>query len=107
VIQRLVARRLVAKVRAPHDRRQLQLAVTAAGARALAQASRRGNAAQPVQEQLVRAMSRLSHPDRRVLARSLADVARAVTPKHAKAHPPMMFDEPHRPQRSSARNKSR
>jgi MarR family transcriptional regulator, lower aerobic nicotinate degradation pathway regulator len=87
VIQRLVAQRLVAKVAASHDRRQLNLELTAAGRRVL----RRGPVI--VQERLIAAISALPAAERRRFARALGDVARMVTPKDAAPHPPMLFED--------------
>jgi len=86
VTQRLVAKRLVAKVAASHDRRRQRLAPTAAGKRVLQRAP------QAVQERLIAAIASLKPADRRALARSLSDVARLVAPQAA-PHPPMLFEE--------------
>jgi DNA-binding MarR family transcriptional regulator len=86
VIQRLVDAGLVAKVPAEDDRRRIQLTVTPKGARELARASG------TVQEALVSAVARLPASDRRTLARLLTTIARAVTPRGAKGHPPMFFE---------------
>ena len=87
VIQRLVAQRLVAKVAASHDRRQLNLEITAAGRRVLQ------SVPVVVQERLIAAISALPAAERRTLARALGDVARLVTPKDAAPHPPMLFED--------------
>jgi DNA-binding MarR family transcriptional regulator len=101
VIQRLVARRLVAKVTAPSDRRRQHLELTAAGDRVL----RRAPAV--VQERLIAAIAALPAAERRTLARALGDVARLVTPKSAAAHPPMLFEERAGSRRRSARRSRR
>lgn len=88
VIQRLVERRLVAKVAAPDDRRRQLLALTAKGRRSL----QRAPAA--VQQRLIAAVAALPATDRRRLARSLRDVARAIAPGRLAPHPPMLFEEP-------------
>ena len=87
VIQRLVQQRLVAKVASNDDRRRQRLAVTAKGRRVL------DRAPVAVQERLIAAISALSKDDRRVLARSLTEVARLVAPDRAAAHPPMFFED--------------
>jgi DNA-binding MarR family transcriptional regulator len=87
VIQRLVARRLVAKLPASDDRRRQQLEVTAAGRRALR------SAPVVVQERLIVAIASLPAADRRTLARALTEVARLVTPADATPHPPMLFED--------------
>ena len=86
VTQRLVAKRLVAKVAASHDRRRQHLALTAAGKRVLQRAP------QAVQERLIAAIASLKPADRRALARSLGEVARLVAPQGA-PHPPMLFED--------------
>jgi DNA-binding MarR family transcriptional regulator len=87
VIQRLVRRRLVAKVAARDDRRRQCLALTAGGRRML----RRTPVA--TQERLINAIAVLPAAERRQLARSLGAVALAVAPKGAAPHPPMFFEE--------------
>ena len=87
VIQRLVRRRLVAKVVSSHDRRRQRLAVTAKGRRLL------GRAPVAVQEHLIAAIAALPVTDRRALARSLSAVARLVAPDGVAPHPPMFFED--------------
>jgi DNA-binding MarR family transcriptional regulator len=87
VIQRLVARRLVATVAVPHDRRRQHLELTAAGRRM------RRRAPVVVQERLITAIAALPAAERRTLARVLGVVARLVTPKGAAPHPPMLFED--------------
>jgi DNA-binding MarR family transcriptional regulator len=87
VIQRLVAERLVAKVAARHDRRLQRLELTAAGRRVLR------SVPVVVQERLIAAISALPAAERCRFARTLADVARLVTPKGAAPHPPMLFED--------------
>lgn len=84
VIQRLVRQRLVTKMTSSDDRRRQRLALTPKGRRLL----RRAPAA--VQEQLIAAVARLRASDRRVLARSLGEIARRIAPDD---HPPPMFFE--------------
>jgi DNA-binding MarR family transcriptional regulator len=91
VIQRLVGRRLVARVTAADDRRRQRLELTAKG-RALLR-----SAPVAVQEQLIAAIAGLTPGDRRVLSRALTRVARAVAPAGARPHPPMFFEEPGSP----------
>ena len=91
VIQRLVERRLVAKVAASDDRRRQLLALTAAGRRALRCAP------EAVQDRLIAALSALPQSRRRALAQSLREVARAVAP--GKLAPPMLFEEAQRKRR--------
>jgi DNA-binding MarR family transcriptional regulator len=72
VVQRLVERRLVAKVSGPNDRRRAHLAITSQGAALL----RRAPA--PVQARLVAAIEALSAPRRRMLAEMLSEIARTM-----------------------------
>jgi len=85
--RRLVAQRLVAKVAASHDRRRLNLEITAAGRRVLQ------SVPVVVQERLIAAISALPAAERRTFAQALGDVARLVTPKDAAPHPPMLFED--------------
>ena len=87
VVQRLVRRRLVAKVAAPDDRRRQRLELTARGRVVLERAPA------AVQQRLIAAIAGLSPADRRVLSRSLTHVARSVAPKGAEPHPPMFFED--------------
>jgi DNA-binding MarR family transcriptional regulator len=95
VVQRLVARRLVAKVAARDDRRRQRLVLTAGGWRVLKRAP------VAVQERLIAAIAKLSVSERRALARSLGRVARSVTPDAAGPHPPMLFEDAGRKKRPS------
>jgi DNA-binding MarR family transcriptional regulator len=88
VIQRLVRRRLVAKVPAREDRRRYRLAATAQGLRLLRRVP------VPVQESLIASIAALPTADRRTLARSLDAIARSVAPGGARARPPMFFEGP-------------
>ncbi len=62
VVQRLVERKLVAKVSGPNDKRRAHLAITSKGAAVLRRAP------DPVQARLVAAIAALSAPRRRMLA---------------------------------------
>lgn len=93
VIQRLVERRLVAKVAAADDRRRQLLAVTARGRRSL----QRAPAA--LQERLVAAVAALPATERRMLAKSLREIARRIVPGRLAPHPPMLFEEAQSPRR--------
>jgi DNA-binding MarR family transcriptional regulator len=86
VIQRLVRQGLVAKVPSRDDRRRRRLALTAKGRRAL------GRAPVAVQEHLIAAIAALAAADRRVLARSLGDIARRIASDNRPARPPMFFE---------------
>src|SRR5262245_51773024 len=98
VVQRLVARHLVAKVRWSGDRRRRRLDVTPAGSRLL----RRAPVA--MQEQLIAAVSALGPSDRRTLARSLTDIARLVGAKTASLPASMLFEDTGRGARRGPRS---
>jgi DNA-binding MarR family transcriptional regulator len=87
VIQRLVDRRLVAKITAPDDRRRQQLQLTANGRRLLSRAPG------AVQDRLIGAIADLSGAERRALGRGLGRVASILAPAAADEHPPMLFEE--------------
>jgi DNA-binding MarR family transcriptional regulator len=72
VVQRLVDRRLVAKVSGPNDKRRAHLAVTSEGAAVLRRSP------DPVQARLVAAIEALSAPRRRMLAEMLSEIARTM-----------------------------
>ena len=72
VVQRLVERRLVAKVSGPNDKRRAHLAVTSEGAAVLRRAP------DPVQAHLVAAIEALSPRRRRMLAEMLKEIARTM-----------------------------
>jgi DNA-binding MarR family transcriptional regulator len=97
VVQRLVSRRLVAKVPAREDRRRQCLALTPAGRQLLRRA--------PVaaQERLIEAIAALPAPQRRMLAKALGAVALEVAPPDAQRHPPMFFEETDRRTRQHSR----
>lgn len=87
VVQRLVERRLVAKVAASDDRRRQRLAVTRRGRDVLVRAS------SAVPERLITAISALPVEDRRRLAKTLDVVAKKVSPVRDRVHPPMFMED--------------
>ena len=87
VVQRLVARGLVARLPASHDRRRHRFSLTAAGRRLL----RRVPPA--VQDRLIASIAALPRARRRVFVRSLAALARSVAPTARARHPPMFSEE--------------
>lgn len=89
VIQRLVARKLVAKLTAKDDRRRVRLAITESGRQLLRRSP------QPVQERLIAGIASLRASDRRHLVESLTQIANTLTPRDGP--PPMLFEE--RPKR--------
>jgi hypothetical protein len=97
-VQRLVDRRLVAKVPARDDRRRAHLAITDAGAALLRRSP------EPVQDRLITAIGLLPEPQRRALADALDDIAQAIG---ASGRASMFFEEPplerRRPSRRFAR----
>ncbi len=72
VVQRLVSKRLVRRMRSPHDARQLELSLTPRGRLALKKAPG------PAQDRLIRAIHSLPPTQRRLLAKSLARLLRAA-----------------------------
>jgi DNA-binding MarR family transcriptional regulator len=85
VVRRLVERGLVARRSAAADARRVELALTAPGRAVLRRAP------EPVQKRLLAAVSRLPPARRRVLARTLAEVADATVPDAGRAG--MFFEE--------------
>ena len=85
VVQRLVNRRLVAKVTSKDDRRRVRLAITDAGRQVLRRSP------QPAQERLIAGIASLKAADRQHLVDSLTMIARLLTP--ADGPPPMLFED--------------
>ncbi len=86
VVNRLVASRLVSKVRASTDRRRVLVTVTSAGRQLVR------HAPAPPLAQLVLGIERLTPAQARALARGLAALARTM--KLAPREPALMFEEP-------------
>jgi MarR family transcriptional regulator, lower aerobic nicotinate degradation pathway regulator len=89
VVQRLVDRKLVAKVVSEDDRRRVRLAVTDTG-RALLRRS-----PEPVQDRLIAGIATLSAADRQTLVSALTSIADTVSKRGGP--PPMIFEERKRP----------
>jgi len=87
VVQRLVSRKLVAKVTANDDRRRVKLTVTEAG-RALLRRS-----PEPVQERLIASIAALTLSDRRALVTTLGQIADTLAVADADEAPPMLFED--------------
>lgn len=85
VVQRLVARKLVAKMTSSDDRRRVRLTVTDAG-RALLRRS-----PEPVQDRLIASIAALKLADRRALVAALGEIADTLV-VHEEA-PPMLFED--------------
>jgi DNA-binding MarR family transcriptional regulator len=85
VVQRLVARKLVAKVTASDDRRRVRLTLTEQG-RALLRRS-----PEPVQERLIAGIAALGSVERRALAATLVTIADTLAVRDGA--PPMLFEE--------------
>ena len=85
VVRRLVRRKLLKKTRAPDDARRVELTLTPAGIALLKRAP------EAVQVRLARAIEGLAAADRRILARGLQQLVRAVGADAATA--PMFFEE--------------
>jgi DNA-binding MarR family transcriptional regulator len=98
VVQRLVERKLVVKVASRDDRRRAQLALTEAGTALLRRSP------EPVQDRLIAAIGSLNDTERRALAHSLTEVARAIG---APAAAPMFFEDGRQQMSSGASRLSR
>jgi MarR family transcriptional regulator, lower aerobic nicotinate degradation pathway regulator len=85
VVQRLVNRRLVAKVISKDDRRRVRLAITDAGRQVLRRSP------QPAQERLIAGIASLKPADRQHLVDSLAAISRLLAPNGGP--PPMLFED--------------
>src|SRR5947208_6005428 len=85
VVQRLVDRKLAAKVASKKDRRRVRLAITDAGRAVLRRAP------QPAQERLIAGIASLKPADRQALIETLTTIARTMAP--TTAAPPMLFEE--------------
>jgi DNA-binding MarR family transcriptional regulator len=85
VVQRLVKRRLIAKVAAKEDRRRVRLELTDAGRALLSRSP------EPVQEKLIAGIAALAPTQRRQLASALNEVAGAMGA--ATHRPPMLFED--------------
>ena len=85
VVQRLVARRLVAKVPSNDDRRRVRLTLTDSG-RALLRRS-----PEPVQERLIAGIAAVPAADRRVLMTALDTIADTLATRGGE--PPMLFED--------------
>jgi len=85
VVQRLVTRRLVAKVTSKDDRRRVRLAITEAGRQVLRRSP------QPAQERLIAGIASLKASDRQHLVDSLAAISRLLTT--GDGPPPMLFED--------------
>lgn len=102
VVQRLVARRLVAKMPSEDDRRRVRLTITDAG-RALLRRS-----PEPVQERLVAGIATLSPVERRGLVDALTAIADTLAT--GSGAPPMLFEDRRRaarPNRQASRSRTR
>ena len=85
VVQRLVDRKLVAKVTSKDDRRRVRLAITEAGRQVLRRSP------QPVQERLIAGIASLKPVERQQLVDALTQISRTLTP--SEMPPPMLFEE--------------
>lgn len=82
-MQRLVDRKLVAKITSKEDRRRVRLAITDAGRHVLRRAP------QPAQERLIAGIAALKGTDRQLLVDALTQISQALTA--STAPPPMFF----------------
>lgn len=88
VVQRLVARKLVAKGTSDDDRRRVRLTITDAGRAVLRRSP------EPVQDRLVAGIATLPPGDRRALAAALTTIADTIAV--GDGVPPMLFEDGHR-----------
>jgi DNA-binding MarR family transcriptional regulator len=93
VVQRLVERKLVAKVTSKDDRRRVRLALTEAG-RALLRRS-----PEPVQDKLIAGIAALPASQRHVLTQALGSIADVLAASDTV--PPMLFEERRRDRRAT------
>jgi MarR family transcriptional regulator, lower aerobic nicotinate degradation pathway regulator len=93
VVQRLVERKLVAKVTSDDDRRRVHLAVTDAG-RALLRRS-----PEPAQDRLIAGIAALSAAERQALVHALTSIADTLCTRGGP--PPMIFEERKRLRRAT------
>ena len=94
VVQRLVARRLVARSTSREDGRRTVLSLTARGRTLL------GKAPGAAQDRLIEGLLRLTSVERRDLARALGRLLQAMDA--AEPNPPMFFEDPPAPGRRRA-----
>jgi DNA-binding MarR family transcriptional regulator len=99
VVQRLVARKLVAKVISQDDRRRVRLAITDAG-RALLRRS-----PEPVQDRLIAGIAALPSSQRQAFVVALTTIAETVSERADP--PPMLFEDQKRGRRAAHVRSSR
>jgi DNA-binding MarR family transcriptional regulator len=85
VVQRLVERKLVAKVISRDDRRRVRLALTDAGRAVLRRSP------EPVQDRLIAGIAALPVSQRQVFTQALSSIAQVLAANDAA--PPMLFEE--------------
>jgi MarR family transcriptional regulator, lower aerobic nicotinate degradation pathway regulator len=99
VVQRLVDRGLVSRVRSEIDARRIELSLTRAG-RALL-----GKSPQAAQDQIIEAVGRMADKDRRPLARTLGMLVSELGLDEEPA--PMMFEEASKTRKAAGNGRSR
>jgi DNA-binding MarR family transcriptional regulator len=99
VVQRLVDRGLVSRVRSEQDARRIELSLTRAGRGLLAKSP------QAAQDQIIEAVQRLTEKDRKALARSIALLIAELGLEEEPA--PMLFEEEHKPRKVTGNGRAR
>ncbi len=98
VVQRLVDRGLVSRVRSESDARRIELSLTRSGRALLSKSP------QAAQDQIIDALQRLSSSDRKGLARTLGSLIRELG---LDEEPAPMFDEDHKPRKATGNGRAR
>lgn len=99
VVQRLVDRGLVSRVRSESDARRIELSLTRAGRALLAKSP------QAAQDQIIEAVQQLTSNDRKTLARTLGALVSELGLDEQPA--PMIFEEDHKPRKATGNGRAR
>jgi DNA-binding MarR family transcriptional regulator len=99
VVQRLVERGLVSRVRSDQDARRIELSLTRPG-RALISKS-----PQAAQDQIIEAVQRMSEKDRKALSRTIALLIGELGLDQEPA--PMLFEEENKPRKTTGNGRAR
>jgi MarR family transcriptional regulator, lower aerobic nicotinate degradation pathway regulator len=98
VVQRLVERGLVSRVRSEADARRIELSLTRAGRNLL------NKSPQAAQDQIIEALQRLSSSDRKILARTLSTLVHELGLDTEPA--PMIFEEESKPRKATGNGRA-
>jgi DNA-binding MarR family transcriptional regulator len=99
VVQRLVDRGLVSRVRSEQDARRIELSLTRAGRGLL------GKSPQAAQDQIIDAVQRLAEKDRKALARTIGLLIGELGLDEEPAL--MLFEEEHKPRKATGNGRAR